>query len=141
MTYEYIKGVKVLSEEHMLSATEIAATIGVCTENGRPNALLVSSLIKQYIHSNNLQIYDYYYVYSKGCVQVYPMELWTEALSHFVYDNMNSPVNEVREYEVDIEGKKKTIKYKTLPGDNMNGVGAHDGECVIINFSDYKKKK
>ena len=140
MMYEYIKGVKVLSEEHMLSSTEIAATIGVCTENGKPNALLVSSIIKEYIHSNNLQIYDYYYVYSKGCIQVYPLELWTEALSRFVLDNMNYPVYEVREYEVEVDGKKKSIKYKTLPGDNVNGTKVPDKDCVIVNFSDYKKK-
>ena len=141
--YEYIKGIKIQTEEHMLTATEIAATIGVCTENDKPNALLVSSLIKEYIHNNNLQIFDYYYVYSKGCAQVYPIELWSEALSRFVYNNMSLSVNEVREYEVDIDGRKRTIKYKTLEGDNPNGINVSNNnrEAAIINFNDYKNKR
>ena len=130
--YEYIKGSKVQLEEHMLSATEIASTIGVVTENNRPHGLLVSAIIRDYIYKNNLQTSEYYYVYDKGCMRVYPKEIWKKATSAFVFYNSILEKDVVRVLQIDSE--QRVYKYKIV--DNCP-----KKECVIVNIEERKNRK
>lgn len=106
--YEYIKGKKIDCEEHMLSASEIATMYGIQTENKQPHSLMIAAILREYVSKSNLNIAEYYYPHSRGCMRVYPEILWKPAMSEFMYyndldvdNNKNSRI-----YKVDSEKKK-----------------------------------
>lgn len=107
--YEYIKGHKVLMEEHMLSATELAKMFGLYTLNNNPNGLLVSCILADYVKDNNLNISEYYYPHGHGVMRVYPSIVYQKALSDFVFDLV-----EDTEYNYIVQDKnsKSRINYK-----------------------------
>lgn len=106
--YEYIKGKKIECEEHMLSAFEIAVMFGIQTENKQPHSLMIAAILREYVNKTNLNVAEYYYPHSKGCMRVYPELLWKPAMSEFIYyndldvDNNQQP----KIYKVDSEKKK-----------------------------------
>lgn len=84
--YEYIKGKKVSSNEHMFSATELAKKYGLFTFNMNPNGFLVSRLLSDYVIDNNLNVAEYYYPHSHGVMRVYPEMVYRKALSDFCFN-------------------------------------------------------
>lgn len=109
--YEYIKGYKVGLEEHMLSASEIATMYGIYTENGQPHSLMISVMLREYVTSNNLNIAEYYYPHSKGCMRVYPEVVWKPALVEFYYRNNLEFDNSLEKRVYDIKSEKKKFQY------------------------------
>lgn len=107
--YEYIKGSKVLMEEHMLSATELAKTYGLYTLNNNPNGLLVCCILADYVEANNLNIAEYYYPHGRGVMRVYPSLVYRKVLTDFVFD-----LEEDVEYTYVTKNKrdKRKINYK-----------------------------
>ena len=121
--YKYIKGKEVLTDEHMLSATELAKLYGLLTMNNNPNGLLVCHLLADYIRDNNLNISDYYYPHSHGVMKVYPAFVYNPALSGFVFK-----LEEDKEYFYITRdsSKRSKIKYKyKQPKEN--------GTIILIN--------
>lgn len=106
--YEYIKGKKIQEEEHMLSASEIATMYGIQTENKQPHSLMIATILREYVNKTNLNIAEYYYPHSKGCMRVYPELLWKPAMSDFMYYNNLDIDNDKqsRVYKIDSEKKK-----------------------------------
>lgn len=106
--YEYIKGKKIQTEEHMLSASEIAVMYGIQTENKQPHSLMIAAILREYVNKTNLNIAEYYYPHSKGCMRVYPKLLWKPAMSDFMYYNNLDIDNDKqsRVYKIDSEKKK-----------------------------------
>lgn len=106
--YEYIKGKKVECEEHMLSASEIAMIYGIQTENKQPHSLMIAAILREYVRKTNLNVAEYYYQHSRGCMRVYPKLLWEPAMSEFMYYNdLDIDNNEQsRVYKIDSEKKK-----------------------------------
>ena len=106
--YEYIKGKKIQEEEHMLSASEIATMYGIQTENKQPHSLMIAAILREYVNKTNLNIAEYYYPHSKGCMRVYPELLWKPAMSDFMYYNNLDIDNDKqsRVYKIDSEKKK-----------------------------------
>lgn len=107
--YKYIKGKEVLMEEHMLSATELAKQFGLYTVNGKPNGMLVTNILADYVKNSNLNVSDYYYPHGHGVMRVYPSIVYLKALNDFVFD-----LEEDVEYNYVIEGKngKSRIHFK-----------------------------
>lgn len=106
--YEYIKGKKVELDEHMLSASEIATLYSIVTvESKQPHSLMVSAVIREHIRANNMNISEYYYPHSRGCMRVYPVMLWKPIMDKFIYDN-DLDINKEQQmvYKVDAENKK-----------------------------------
>ena len=108
--YEYIKGKKIECEEHMLSASEIASMYGILTENKQPHSLMIAAILREYVRKTNLNIAEYYYPHSKGCMRVYPELLWKPAMSEFAYYNDLDVDNnqQAKVYKIDFEKKKFT---------------------------------
>ena len=104
--YEYIKGKTVTLTEHMLSATELAKCYGLYTLNNKPNGVLITNILADYVTDNNLNIAEYYYLHSKGCMRVYPAQLYHEALTDFVF-KLDSDV----EYTYQSKMRKSKINY------------------------------
>lgn len=107
--YEYIKGKKIECEEHMLSASEIATMYGIQTENRQPHSLMVAAILREYVNKTNLNIAEYYYPHSRGCMRVYPEILWKPAMSEFIYYNnldVDNNNQQSRIYKIDSEKKK-----------------------------------
>lgn len=105
--YEYIKGKKIECEEHMLSASEIATMYGIQTENKQPHSLMIAAILREYISKTNLNIAEYYYPHSKGCMRVYPELLWKPAMSEFEYYNdLDINNQDIKIYKNDFEKKK-----------------------------------
>lgn len=121
--YEYIKGKKIELEEHMLSSSEVAAIYGLFTQESKnPHGLMVSAILRQYIIKNNLNIAEYYYPHSKGCMRVYPNTVWKPALDKFIYDN-DLDINQShqkRVYKVDSENKKFVFIHKQMSQAKIN---------------------
>ena len=105
--YEYIKGQTVTLTEHMLSATELAKRYGLYTLNNNPNGILVTNILADYVKDNNLNIAEYYYPHSKGCMRVYPAQLYNEALLDFTF-----PLESGVEYTYQSKVRKSKIRYK-----------------------------
>lgn len=105
--YEYIKGQTVTLTEHMLSATEIAKRYGLYTLNNNPNGMLVTNILADYVKDNNLNVAEYYYPHSKGCMRVYSAQIYDKALTDFVF-LLESGV----EYTYQSKERKSKIKYK-----------------------------
>ena len=82
--YKYIKGVEVLSKEHMPSATELANYYGLLTMNGKPNAALVAQVIADSFLHFGAHVDSYYYVHSHGAMKVYPKSQYEYPLDCFV---------------------------------------------------------
>lgn len=111
--YEYIKGKKIECKEHMLSASEIATIYGIQTENKQPHSLMIAAILREYVRKTNLNIAEYYYPHSKGCMRVYPELLWEPAISEFMYYNISddNDIQQVKIYKVDFEKKKFVYIY------------------------------
>ena len=109
MPYKYIKGHKVVMDEHMLSATELAKIYGLYTLNNNPNGLLVTRILADYVSSNNLNVSEYYYPHKQGVMRVYPSFIYEKALTDFVFR-----LEEDKEYVyiVDNRNEKRKINYK-----------------------------
>ena len=109
MPYTYIKGHKVVMDEHMLSATELAKIYGLYTLNNNPNGLLVTRILADYVSSNNLNVSEYYYPHKQGVMRVYPSFIYEKALTDFVFR-----LEEDKEYVyiVDNRNEKRKINYK-----------------------------
>lgn len=105
--YEYIKGQTVTLTEHMLSSTELAKRYGLYTLNENPNGMLVTNILDDYVKDNNLNIAEYYYPHSRGCMRVYPAQLYQPALTDFTYK-----LDSGNEYVYQSDKKRKRIKYK-----------------------------
>ena len=104
--YEYIKGKKIQLDEHMLSASEIATMYGILTENKQPHSLMISAILREYIRKTNLNVAEYYYPHSKGCMRVYPELLWKPAMTDFTYYHFDvDSANEPKIYKVSAEMK------------------------------------
>lgn len=103
--YEYIKGKKVQCDEHMLSASEIANMYGIMTENNQPHSLMISAILREYVNKTNLNIAEYYYQHSRGCMRVYPALLWKPAMTEFEYYHLDGS-KEIKIYRLDSEKKK-----------------------------------
>ena len=129
--YEYIKGKKVECEEHMLSASEIATIYGIQTENNQPHSLMIAAILRQYVANSNLNIAEYYYPHSRGCMRVYPELLWKPAMSDFIYYNDLDVDNnqQTRIYKVDSEKKKFIYIHNT-----------NKQQQRIINISERRKR-
>lgn len=116
--YNYIKGCKVLMEEHMLSATELAKIFGLYTLNDNPNAALISCILADYVKESNLNISEYYYPHSHGVMRVYPSVVYQKVLNDFVFD-----LKEDMEYSYivnEANGKKRiSYKYKQKKSDKI----------------------
>ena len=105
--YEYIKGKKVECEEHMLSASEIATMYGIQTESKQPHSLMIAAILREYVRKTNLNVAEYYYPHSKGCMRVYPELLWKPAMSEFMYyNNLDVDDKQSKIYKIDFEKKK-----------------------------------
>lgn len=108
--YKYIKGCEVLSDEHMLSATEIAKLYGLLTVNGKPNGLLACHILSDYVYKTNLNIAEYYYPHSHGVMRVYPSALYDKALTEFIFPLEE---NQVYTYTTRDQGKgRRKINYR-----------------------------
>lgn len=105
--YEYIKGQTVTLTEHMLSATELAKRYGLYTLNNHPNGMLVSNILADYVKENNLNVAEYYYPHSRGCMRVYPAQIYHNALSDFIF-----PLEPNVEYTYQSKARKSKINYK-----------------------------
>lgn len=105
--YEYIKGQTVTLTEHMLSATELARRYGLYTLNNNPNGVLITNILADYVKENNLNIAEYYYPHSKGCMRVYPAQLYHEALLDFTF-----PLESGVEYTYQSKARRSKIRYK-----------------------------
>ena len=103
--YEYIKGNKIQSNEHMLSASEIATMYGIQTEKGKPHSLMITAILKEYVNKTNLNVAEYYYPHGKGCMRVYPELLWKPAMSNFMYYN-DTDIKEINVYKIDSDKRK-----------------------------------
>ena len=109
--YKYIRGLEIISDEHMLSATELARMYGLQTVNGKPNAMLVSHLINDYVCKNNINVFDHYYAHSHGVMKVYPYSLYAKPLGDFVNIMQTLGGDQEREYTSKYP-EKRTIKFK-----------------------------
>lgn len=109
--YEYIKGKKIQEEEHMLSASEIATMYGIQTENKQPHSLMIAAILREYVNKTNLNIAEYYYPHSKGCMRVYPELLWKPAMSDFMYYNNLDIDNDKQSKVYKIDSEKKKFVY------------------------------
>ena len=107
--YKYIKGHEVISSEHMLSATEIAEMYSLYTLNNKPNAKLVTVIIRDYFKDDE-DIYEYYYPHSHGVMRVYPYRIYSVALMRLALHLLGEQQQE-HEY-VSSDGKKIKFKYK-----------------------------
>jgi hypothetical protein len=117
--YEYIKGKKIQCPEHMLSATEIASLYGIYRVPGKngeklkPNPLIVGTVLKEYDIEKNLNISEFYYSHSRGCMRVYPEMLWRPAMEEFIYKNeLYKHSEEKLTLKVDRELKTYNYYYK-----------------------------
>lgn len=107
--YEYIKGRKVLEEEHMLSATELAKASGLYTLNNNPNGVLVTHILADYVKRINLNVSEYYYPHSRGIMRVYPSIVYERSLNEFIFNLENG--NQYSYVITDANGNKKKINY------------------------------
>lgn len=128
--YEYIKGKKIECDEHMLSASEIATMYGIQTESKQPHSLMVSAILREYVRKTNLNIAEYYYQHSRGCMRVYPELLWKPAMSEFMYYN-----------NLDIDNKKQTGIYK-IDSEKKKFAYVHSGKQQqrVINIEERRKR-
>ena len=105
--YEYIKGQTITSTEHMLSATELAKCYGLYTLNNNPNGMLVTNILADYIENNNINVAEYYYPHSKGCMRVYSAHIYHPALLDFTFS-----LEPGIEYTYQSKVRKIRIKYR-----------------------------
>ena len=110
MKYEYVKGETFISEEHMLSCTEIAQMFGICysKENSKPYGRVVTSAIKDYVKRRNLKTYEFYYIGGRRALRVYPSELYLPAMKEFIF--MNKLVTE-GEYTCSFENEETFFSF------------------------------
>ena len=82
--YKYIKGTTILSEEHMLSASEIAEKYHLETLDGKPNEELIIFLIDNYMRDHNYKESEYYYVEKDMHIyRVYPCKTIEASMKEF----------------------------------------------------------
>ena len=133
--YEYIKGKKIQCQEHMLSATEIANIYGIYKvpdkigENLKPNPIVVGAILREYDTVKNLNISEFYYPHSHGCMRVYPEIVWKPAMDEFIYKNelYKNPTD--KQYlRIDKESKTYSYYYKKPT-------------TLIINLEERKKRR
>ena len=106
--YKYIKGVEVLSQEHMPSATELANHYGLLTMNGKPNAVLVTQIIADSFRHYGAPVDSYYYVHSHGVMKVYPRSQYAYPIECFI-----DTLKDGQEYNYTPQlPEKRIIKFK-----------------------------
>ena len=102
----------VYSEEHFLSASEIAEKYGVYSVKGVPHGRLVKLLIANRLHEfHHAYQLPVYYETSKGMMRVYSSAVYDEVLKDFI--KASSLVKEeLKTIEMIDENKKVNFKYK-----------------------------
>jgi hypothetical protein len=117
--YKYIKGKEVFMEEHMLSASEIAAMFGIYSngKTARPHSFLVAAILREFIERNNLNISDYFYPHSNGVMKVYPELVWKKAMNTFVFeqDLESKTPEEVLKYKINNSTDRQTCTFTYQP--------------------------
>lgn len=102
----------VYSEEHFLSASEIAEKYGVYSIKGVPHGRLVKLLIANRLHEfHHVHQLPVYYETQKGMMRVYSVNVYDEILKDFI--KASSLVEEELKTIEMIDGTKKvSFKYK-----------------------------
>lgn len=108
--YQYFT--PVYSEEHFLSASEIAQQYGIFSANGAPHGrlikLLISSRIEEFHHTHQLPVY---YETKKGMMRVYSHHVYDKVMKDFI--KKSNLIQEELQSITMIDGNKKvTFKYK-----------------------------
>lgn len=108
--YQYIKGTTIHSEEHMLSATEIARVLDIYHSNPNkltPNSRLISAVVTEYQKAIK-DCSEYYYMGGRT-LRVFPKDIWVPAIRMFLAKQENEPCLKIEDmyvYTCSINNKK-----------------------------------
>jgi len=104
----------VYSEEHFLSASEIAERYGVVSATGVPHGrlvkLLIANRLNEFHHTYQLPIY---YETKKGMMRVYSKIVYDKVLKDFI-EKSNLIDEELKSIAMIDGNKKVNFKYKLL---------------------------
>ena len=130
--YKYIKGTQIISEEKMLTSSEIAEKYNLwlpLTNCFSPNGELIDFVIKAYIERKNLKVSEYFYIDKYKCFKVYPDNMIEQIMKEFISYLKESNIVKSKDTIYSMNGIDFIYYKKSEPkGD-------------VVNIQQYKKKK